>query len=202
MNSPKLPIHRKSIIGITIIVVGVLLIWVMICGNCKILRVKKEQYKLSESRPVVEENSVQPVLDLVADWQTYHDEEYGYEIKYPDSWLTQIDSIGTVKPYRYRVFMPGRRDTSRKTISVEVHIINKEPKGLPEIGSAKFYKSDDCFEGERNITYLAPHPNNAFYIQIVLSTLSGRFSSCLSNEEISSELDMFDQMLSTFRFIK
>lgn len=62
-----------------------------------------EESTETTSPPVTESN--QPNTDITADWQTYHNEEYGFEFKYPPSF--PAPQLRTIDEHVKSLFVGG-----------------------------------------------------------------------------------------------
>jgi len=172
------------------------------------------------------------IIDETADWQTYRNEEYGFEIKYPEeARLLEFPSkivitLSPETPIKEKQLTISFGSTSLdcadnwpmpKVIKTEeIYISNvkflKEigyqyecdvPEGKGYAGACYF----DVNEEGKVITgkyvtvysstrYSTKKENLCFFLNFLLSPYS------ISDSDYKKEADIFNQMLSTFRFLE
>ncbi len=131
-----------------------------------------------------------PTLDLIADWQTYTNTQYGFEFKYPMSWVVkelQASSIDYQPTNRtfiaiYTKSIPSQDFDAR--IDVYNDSISTVLVGNPFLEAAtKIYQSDvfAYYRGKYGDTYFLATNNNITY-------------------QISGNEALILQFLSTFKF--
>ena len=121
------PIAIGIIFGLAILLVGGILIYqtgldseLITSIQLKLTRNPKKKCELAGDNWMESKNCCCPVLCLVshfeegkiplecfccfrdeedetADWETYRDEKYGFEVKYPEDWQTELTLVGTIK---------------------------------------------------------------------------------------------------------
>lgn len=146
--------------------------------------------------------------DETAPWRLYRNEEFGFEIKYPEDWKFQEYSPATYffpKVYDRGIYTP---------ISLKLQVKNLKKPYQPEARVEEYYIKDRKFyRGSlfpHEITYILPQEDNSKKIaEAVLSIKIGvtthtqfiknRSNYPLSDEEIKK---LCEQMLSTFKFIR
>ncbi len=116
--------------------------------------------------------------EVMKDWKTYHDEEFGFEMKYPQSWIEQ-------KIYTEKGSGVLFRPAGLEEIQYEVRSDSKD--------SVSIYFGGDC----RNVPwYLGP---NGLYLRTTCT--SGILDSSISRTAQSEESKILvDAVASTFRF--
>ncbi|MFC1595206.1 hypothetical protein ACFL3E_02140 [Patescibacteria group bacterium] len=127
------------------------------------------------------------IIDETSNWQTYKNEEYGFEIKYPQDWLVvnELDNGAN--------FADSNEINYRK-IAVWVYEENPEQSIMATDGIFKYADTEfqglsaRRLEGEsgstgRDVTVLIFESGNNFYV-------------------IHSPPDLFDEVVATFSFIK
>jgi len=134
-----------------------------------------------------------PRPDPTADWQTYRNEQYGFEFRYPGDW--KVGSSGnTVQLYTYQgegVLIPRETDAKMEIGAERVkEIYNQEETELLYYGNNKVFeitRASVIGPGTTRIVYLESLDND--FLQIAFF-----FNHELYRNE-------FNQILSTFKFI-
>jgi len=155
------------------------------------------------------------VKDETANWETYRNEEYGFEIKYPkDFSLQEIFPSESIQFNSLEHFQIGWHTVDfleGKKISTQECLFGQElsdknmfsPKGVKEINGRNFYyyvnypkyinnycgMSGGCSYRDLYRTYYGGYCH-----EIILYTINGA-----ENNETASKI--FNQILSTFRFL-
>lgn len=200
---PELPRKHKKLIWLVsiLILVGILtsgyLFYITRTGCCDILR--NQNLTVATS------------TDQFADWKTYRNEEYGFEVNYPPTWTTSLE---------------------KTTVWFDRNDINEDEKAAREIGyplsisikTTDFKNIKDWFEnkfkdrvneiaaikpqikslkiaGEEALNYTDPismggcDENFSFIHDSTVFDIYRHGSTCTYSDEL------FDQILSTFKFI-
>jgi len=144
-------------------------------------------------------NNQQPTIDT-SDWQTYRNDEYGFEVEYPSHW--KVDENSTTK----RVFLIGENE--RYFISIDRWVDNKR---TPE-EVARTLGMEFVFPEPKSVLLQStPYISKFYYVTtgsdlrvavISLEQQRGNYlkiSTSVWPENESKEL--FNQILSTFRFV-
>ncbi len=143
-------------------------------------------------------------VDETADWQTYRNEEYGYEVKYPTDYIANIDNPTRVyfEPSEF-VFIEGPFPT--------IEIINKSPEEQKESLKQQYLTSESPFakiiEREDIIVNNLRGKDMIFMAETGVETryilLSYKGKTYQLNAAYILKIQtIFNQILSTFKFIE
>ena len=138
----------------------------------------------------------QPTVDT-SDWQTYRNEEFGFEVKYSGSWEKKENGV------------------LHKTTGSEFSVIkNNNPNNLTLdewfqkatlIGGRPTVKAAAeaiSINGIKAYRFNSDLPAPALYFEIVaIANIQGDIYSIYGNYQVVEDANMLDQILSTFRFI-
>ena len=122
-----------------------------------------------------------------ADWKTYRDEEYGFEVKYPGNYeynagpLPDIFLFGTMGAPQYDINVWVRSSSQ----------LDKFYENKTEICTEDFLSDKKAYkcEGDKYI-YIEAESNGKFYFLSV------------KGDKLSEKFEVFNQMLSTFKFLE
>ncbi len=149
-----------------------------------------------------------PIPDTTADWQTYRNEEYGFEFKYPNDWQsTEFLDLGWTE---FGVsFDPNKINLGSEYLGKVMFQVQKNPPNLSDYNNGD-YLVEDILISDKKAVKVTPRkaPKQDFrdpYTTIfVFSELDDGqpFMLALDNSLIESDKKIFEQILSTFKFIK
>jgi len=217
-SSPNSPAPSK--IFITVLCAVLLL---MIGIGSYVLGIRKSQTAIQNQQPTIPQSSPTPISDDTANWKTYTNTDYGYELQYPPTWKIEIPS-NTSGIGKESVFVNLISDTrivhekiGNPPYSVGISIYdNSENKSITEIDK----------QVNTNITYQEETINamkayriarlsqqfddlKIYYQRVYLKTKDKNYVSMsfapfnpdkpLANQE--SQYKIFNQILSTFKFL-
>jgi hypothetical protein len=165
---------------------------------------------LGSKSPAV--NNQPPISDETADWKTYTNEQYGFEMKYPSDWspIEITDSLQRQHLYHFQtpdgeiVFNVGQESY---TASLEEYINSTKNTLLNAEGGNYIVseKKEITVDGRKAIeipnrgnnyeeVLIFVKNDNSIY-EIVFTTKSNR-------DDVLILAEVLNQMLSTFKFIK
>jgi len=148
----------------------------------------------------------------IANWQTYRNEEYRFEVRYPKDWYLD-DRLSIVHLSNYKnanSFNPGNMPDDLESIFIETKTVESDlsldgfrPSSDEIIQLVKFEKfvTNQGVEGRRVVNYYNDHPVGYHTYIFFLSNEGVKiiFSLGVRSEDIQ---DIFNQILSTFNFIE
>lgn len=106
----------------------------------------KEIAKINENQPV-QNNQVAPSETVPGDWQTYKNEKYGYQVKYPDGWYFMEDACCPPPPAFVSLnnFSSKRSEYSANQMESDVYgvsILCLYEGSIDEIGEVQSYQEE------------------------------------------------------------
>ena len=150
------------------------------------------------------------LADDISDWKTYRNEEFGYEIKYPEIYLVEDKSeifIGddpSMNPWYTRTdfllsFVMFENPTSKCRIGFVLEVFNTTDKDkIKSAGGWEFIKESGVKKIENNLdVYLYSIDSGTNNMQVIFR--DGRAYSFFYYHILEED---FNQILSTFKFIK
>lgn len=157
----------------------------------------------------IPEREVKEEVEVPADWKTYRNDEYGFEIRYPPEWQYQVDKnyIGFYDPEKIKFFAPNEL-TVRVFLKENNIPLDKWVQELPEI------KAETEILGEPPVGSFQNINNINFYIVDTVNFEGGNtianafvekdgFVIKLSRDLLApNDREIFNQILSTFRFLE
>ncbi|GEM_PF-6449547 len=138
-----------------------------------------------------------PRPDEIASWQTYHNDQYGFEFKYPsDAKIQEENFISSPVVYENKC-----RDTFKSCVRVSLTLSNGQTvkynlQSGDEFGkdlSGSIKKEKITIDNKEYEMWVDEHN----YIKVIAQN----FSIWLYNDIGLSEVNLFKQILSTFKFI-
>ncbi len=164
--------------------------------------------------------------DETANWKTYRNEEYGFEVRYPNNWLKdEVDLFpdyikeAVISSLSHTFFIPQiKRIPEDVWVSVstsfcktsscdpreEIEELYRRTIRQSTIGGKSVFIFDNAFEAERNLNYILINETKTKQACLTLAIHHGRQTGTeyLPDEEIDPELQIFQQIISTFKFVE
>ncbi|MFH1462639.1 MAG: hypothetical protein ABIG08_03035 [bacterium] len=191
-------------VGIIIIVLVVLLVGGILAWQC---------WWMPE-----EEETAQ---DETADWKTYTNEEYGFEVKHPKEGGVYFDELaGGIHidiPFASEDFL--KPEDPLVTPNIQKYLLIGVDQGIErcsisrkaiiqesdqvQVGGIEFKKeiSEEYRYGAYVIGYSTVHNQQCFRLSFIIQS-SIPISSSLPESKFEREIQIYSQMLSTFRFLE
>jgi hypothetical protein len=145
--------------------------------------------------------------DETANWKTYRNEEYGFEIRYPSEWQYKADKnyIGFYDPQGTKFVAPNK--LTIRVLSKENNIsLDKWVQELPEIKSGFGISGkppSGSFRDINSISFYVIDTTNEEGANIIANAFLEKNSSVIKFSKdllTANSRGIFDQILSTFRF--
>ncbi|MFH1938461.1 MAG: PsbP-related protein [Patescibacteria group bacterium] len=123
-------------------------------------------------------------VDETADWQTYRNEEYGFEVKYPSDWKTLEQSFNSTSGFFGKVSITNNESLSL----IDLDTPNRKAEEDELIYSIDIWKISNDEKYQDNVNY-----KNL--------GIKGDYSIFIVDDIRNSNQDEFNRILSTFKFI-
>ena len=199
----------------TPIAIGIILVLAILVGGFTLWQygeIDKEESNIPEAQlPEKEE-----VKDETDGWQTYRNEEYGFEVKYPKEWVCETSTIGDTvissnfTPTRifFRIF--NESTTSLKKFAEldesiylnsfleSIEISESELNGITTVKKTAFHKTAKENVKEKVVVYYLENGER----KIALYWRDGNAEWLGLVDEYEKDREIRNQMLSTFKFIE
>jgi len=182
----------------------------IVTGKLILTTSRESMYAAIDALLTVETAEAETEIDI-SNWQTYRNEEYGFEIKYPEGWyLNDQSSIMLLSNYENaRSFDLGNVPDDMESIFIETKIVEPDlalddfrPSSDEIIQLIKFEKfvTNQGLEGRKIVLYFNDHPTGYHTRIFFLGSDGGKitFSLGVMSEDIQ---DIFNQILATFATI-
>ena len=160
----------------------------------------------------LDDKTVEPIdetKDEIADWQTYRNEEYGFEVKYPENWSVVIR--GNYQVHFLDIENLGF-DTYSEPGEGNIFITMDKLQDNQDLPSQYYSKSTIIIDGNSAVRYegikgghdqLNP---SIIYTSIYLikndKKIKFNFSNRVSDKNDDKYITIFNQILSSFKFIE
>jgi len=194
INSPGI-IQGKYILMVLVLVVivaGGILAWQYFKPEVKITQpeIKITQKAATSAKKEIKE-SEEKLKDETADWKIYRNEEYGFEIKYPENYKVNKDSRSIIITF-----------PSQTEIEIKKKITNKSLTEWVASGHLQWQQiSINNIEGIK--AKIKKNGYGRLKDAVMLAGDKAIFSITLLSEKsiTENERKTFDQIVSTFRFL-
>ncbi|MFZ3301164.1 MAG: hypothetical protein WA152_00435 [Microgenomates group bacterium] len=152
----------------------------------------KELTLLKSSPTLV--SSTESTIDPTSDWKTFIHPTYKYQFKYPADWMAKVNSNAQAES----LFGPNATQNSGIG-GVEVRELDIEPKDFYKLTESKVISSNLLKVNDIN-GYRYEYQNIMKSNGFVFKHSDGLIYNVYINTEDEEQLNMFDQILSTFKF--
>ncbi|MCX6718581.1 MAG: PsbP-related protein [Candidatus Staskawiczbacteria bacterium] len=152
----------------------------------------------------------QTQTQTTAGWKTYTNSQYGYEIKYPEDWRKSgIEPPTWISPVEGTVYISivsypkiGLGTIINGCPNIAGTDVSSEIAGKEKVGGLEFCKYTEIQSGMggakfQSFSYFITNDNYGYFID-----LTAPYKPNQTESDFKYELNIFDQMVSTFKFTK
>ena len=218
MFKKELPI---IFIGLSVVVAALVLSWAVFIKPEAVVSVQAPI--INDNNEVVSDDDVLPDVendvsdDDISDWKTYRNEEFGFEVKYPEDWEYEIQEGGLGTSSGINFSSPKGQDNFVFFDLGHSSYSEKDANELAqkdfEVREFKVESKEDVFINEiEGVRYISNY-NNPINKKYVAAYWSNKFTerendfyvleTYIKLENKNGEkaiINIFDQMLSTIKF--
>jgi len=208
--------HKKIILWIIVVILGLIMgfFWVWSVMN----RLSEIGNGLGQIEfPQIKTPEIKIPVDETADWKTYTNTEYGFEMKYPNNWYSKEIKQGIVEGGIY--FSPEKPDELSETGGIiftnealNITIVQNSKKSLLDfaydylnLASAKKYETEKIeIGGKEGLKIIdacegvgcgQPKWQPKWFVERDEKIY-------IFNPGLSDKIEVFEQIISTFKFIE
>jgi len=156
-----------------------------------------------EKRPEQQYQPVEIKKSEIANWETYRNDEYGFEIKYPKDWQVEVSAVKSIKiknlisgSYFEIIENKNENNLTLNEWFKELTIID----GRPTLKASAKETSINGVKAYKLNSELEP-PNPLFEIVGIADTQKRIFTLYAYSRQLDDNI-ILEKMLSTFKFIK
>jgi len=203
MNSQKHSISKRDSLRIVLVILAL----VLISGAAAYvsLRIFSKPASMPE-KPITEsippKVPIQTEVDQTSDWKTYRNEEYRFEMKYPNNWI--LESYGSAIKVFSSEFKGAKRDYPFILINIRPNaqkLSIKEFYGRSNERNLFFQSNNEYTQGQiGGKTYYRFAPYITFAGEVVVVVCLDLAFIEIQGVGPASQGRVFDTMLSSFRF--
>lgn len=163
-----------------------------------------------------------PTSNPTANWQIYHNDEFGFEVRYPENWKLGEDNgpvLRSQAEYEYISIDSVPVKTGQEMIDVVIantgmgecspphcrHPAEDEIFARNFDGNSFYYVFTNLFEGQLAVAYYVKNPSNDMAIRFWFFGYTGSENWPLRgdhDDEDEPDHSILKQILSTFRFVE
>lgn len=201
-TQPEQPIVNPVTPRKNYLLLGALVIIAALLGSgATYLTLNAQKTNQPEPSPVVQSQPTPtPTPDITASWKTYTDDTYTFQIKYPTNWYTgkQYSSIYiNDKPIPTIPLTHG----IPSAFSIQVTLISNSEEFNPTWKNQRSQVIIDNVQGTKFVDLESSPALELLETRIIFDRSPYRYTILFPNQnEIGNHNEIFDQMLSTFKF--
>lgn len=204
MNGNTIPysISQKPILKIALAVLALVLITSTVYAGWKIWKDIPEPQDYGFYQSFIEHRKLAELQEDISSWRTYQNEEYGYEVKYPEDWYLYDANLADVRMQPYRDEPGSIPGPEAKAVEI---IVSKDFSGNLDEYIRKRYAGAAYSETRVYIDDV----EGVKTVQTEEAVGQGKPIIFLPKGEMIYELNpnlgdtrLFEQIVSTFRFIE
>ena len=155
--------------------------------------------------------------DETANWKTYTNKDYKYEVKYPLDWKMReemsTEAMSTIwwdspqtapiTPEKRFIQVGAMNYLEGYSFSQMLPALSPGAKGCENVkmGSIEFCKIEEKFATVQSIVYAVSQNNKIYFLKLYIGGGRQKGGYYLPESEIQNELNIFNQMLPTFKFL-
>lgn len=164
---------------------------------------------ITTSTPTQITPTVKPTADPTANWKTYANSSYSYQIKYPSDWSV-IREDKDKPAFKTIVQLTPNNSTNNLpsvVVVIEQNTFDTVYNGLKEIserykGTFKQFTVNNLITNANKAEFITGAGDSDYNIQVIFekNKLAYNIEFLSNNPPDPNEIKLFDQILSTFKF--